>query len=157
MTLPILKFPDQRLRLENVEVTDFGEEFQILVNNMGLTMIEASGIGLAAPQIGKNIKMFILAVGKDKPRIFVNPQVTLLEGTVLSQEGCLSFPNSNEWIKRSERIHVRAQDRYGEWFELEADGLLANAIQHENDHLNGVLLIDKIDSIRQRFLRKKMR
>jgi len=155
MILPILKFPDNRLRLTNSEVTDFGEPFQKLVDNMEETMVTANGIGLAAPQVGKNIKMFIL--GMDGLLVFANPILSFAGEQVPSKEGCLSFPRSNEWIKRSENIQVRAQDRQGEWFELEATGLLAMAIQHEYDHLNGVLLIDKIDSIRQRFLRKKIR
>ncbi len=155
----ILHYPDKRLRNPGQPVTDFGPELQQLVDDMAETMYAAPGVGLAAPQIGVSLRLFVIdiATGEDEPsdlRVFINPEITSLEGEVLWEEGCLSFPGEREEVERAERVHVRALDRHGKPFEIEADGLLAIAIQHENDHLDGKLMIDRLSMLRRRIVHR---
>lgn len=157
----ILQYPDKRLRDPGQPVTDFGPELQRLVDDMAETMYAAPGVGLAAPQIGESVRLFIIdvATGEDEPsdlRVFVNPEIVERVGEVAWEEGCLSFPGVHEEIGRAERVKVRAQDRHGQSFELEADGLLAIAIQHENDHLDGKLMIDHLSVLRRRLVHRAM-
>lgn len=158
---PILQYPDKRLRDPGEPVTDFGEGFQRLVEDMAETMYAAPGVGLAAPQIGVSQRVFIVdtATDEDEPsdlRVFVNPEILDREGEIVFEEGCLSFPGVHEEIKRAERVKVRAQDRHGNSFELECDGLLAVAIQHENDHLEGKLMIDHLSVLKRRVVHRTM-
>ncbi|MEM1417226.1 MAG: peptide deformylase [Myxococcota bacterium] len=158
---PILHYPDKRLRVPGEPVTDFGPELQTLVDDMAETMYAAPGVGLAATQLGIAKRLFIVdtATGDDEPsdlRVFVNPEILEKHGEICFDEGCLSFPGAREEIKRAERVKVRAQDQHGETFELEADGLLAVAIQHENDHLDGKLMIDKLGVLGRRLLHRSM-
>ena len=158
---PILHYPDERLREVGEPVTDFGEELQTLVDDMAETMYAAPGVGLAATQLGIAKRLFIIdtASDDDEPsdlRVFVNPEIVELRGEIDFDEGCLSFPGARERVARGEWVRVKAQDRHGEWFELEADGLLAIAVQHENDHLDGKLMIDKLGVLRRRMLHRSM-
>lgn len=157
----ILHYPDKRLRDPGLPVTDFGPELQKLVEDMAETMYAAPGVGLAATQIGEAKRLFIIdvATGDDEPsdlRVFVNPEILERNGDVRWEEGCLSFPGVHEEIDRAERVKVRAQDREGKTFELEADGLLAIAIQHENDHLDGKLMVDHLGLIKRRLVHRQM-
>ncbi len=157
----ILHYPDKKLRDAGERVTDFGPAFQKLVDDMAETMYAAPGVGLAAPQIGEPVRLFIvdIAVGEDQPselRVFVNPEIVETVGEITWEEGCLSFPGIREDVDRAERIKVRALDRHGEPFELEADGLLAIAIQHEYDHLEGKLMIDHLSMLRRRLVHRAM-
>ncbi len=157
----ILHYPDKRLRNPGEPVAEFGPELEQLVEDMAETMYAAPGVGLAATQIGEPLRLFIIdvATGDDEPsdlRVFVNPEILDCEGDVVWEEGCLSFPGVHEDVERAERVRVRAQDAKGETFELEADGLLAVAIQHENDHLDGKLLIDRLGLIRRRLVHRQM-
>ena len=157
----ILHYPDKRLRNPGKSVTDFGPELQTLIDDMAETMYAAPGVGLAAPQIGESLRLFIIdvATADDAPsdfRVFVNPEIVEREGDVVWEEGCLSFPGVHEEIKRAERVKVRAQDREGKPFELEADGLLAIAIQHENDHLDGKLMVDHLSVLKRRLVHRAM-
>jgi len=157
----ILHYPDKRLREPGKPVTDFGPELATLVEDMAETMYAAPGVGLAATQIGEPVRLFIVdvATGDDDPsdlRVFVNPEIVGREGVQCWEEGCLSFPGVHEEIERAERVRVRAQSETGERFELEADGLLAVAIQHENDHLDGKLMIDHLGLIRRRLVHRSM-
>lgn len=158
---PILHYPDKRLRIPGEPVVDFGPEFQQLVDDMAETMYAAPGVGLAAPQLGVAKRLFIIdvATGEDEPselRVFVNLEFVDRQGVVAFEEGCLSFPGVREDIDRAERVKVRALDRHGEAFELEADGLLAIALQHENDHLDGKLMIDHLSILRRRLVHRSM-
>ena len=158
---PILHYPDKRLRIPGEEVRAFGPDFQTLIDDMAETMYAAPGVGLAAPQIGVSLRVFIIdtATDEDEPsalRVFVNPELVDKEGTIFFDEGCLSFPGAREEIERSETLTVRALDRHGEPFELVADGLLAIALQHENDHLDGKLMIDRLGVLRRRMLHRAM-
>ena len=134
-------------------VTKFDDRLATLLDDMRETMIAADGIGLAGPQVGMLRRLFVVWDTTDAPEEipedyeykfidFVNPEILAVsEEEETSYEGCLSFPGHNGAVTRPEAIKVRAQDRNGEWFELEADGLLARCIQHENDHLDGVTIM----------------
>jgi len=157
----ILHYPDKRLRSPGQPVTDFGPALQKLIEDMAETMYAAPGVGLAATQIGEPVRLFIVdtATGDDEPsdlRVFVNPEILERHGDVRWEEGCLSFPGVHEEIDRAERVKVRAQDRDGAAFELEADGLLAVAIQHEHDHLDGKLMVDHLGLIKRRLVHREM-
>jgi peptide deformylase len=119
-------------------------------------MYAAPGVGLAATQIGEAVSIFLVDIAsEDEPsdlKVFINPEIVERQGTQTWEEGCLSFPGVSEEIKRAERVKVRALDRAGTPFELEAEGLLAVAIQHELDHLDGVLMIDKVGPLKKRMM-----
>lgn len=158
---PILSYPDKRLRIPGEKVTEFGPELDRLIEDMAETMYAAPGVGLAAPQIGVSLRLFIVdtASGEDEPsdlRVFINPEIVEKHGEIAFDEGCLSFPGEREEIQRAERVKVRALDRDGQPFELEAEGLLAVAIQHENDHLEGKLMIDHLSVLRRRLVHRSM-
>lgn len=159
MIRTILHYPDKRLRDPGKKV-EFTPELQTLIDDMAETMYAAPGVGLAATQIGEPLQLFIVDIAsEDEPselRVFVNPQILEREGEVSWQEGCLSFPGVQEDIDRAAKVRVRAQDRNGKWFELDAEGLLAVAIQHEYDHLQGVLMIDKMGPLKKRLTHRKM-
>jgi peptide deformylase len=132
-----------------------------LIDDMAETMYAAPGVGLAAPQIGVSKRLFIIDVATedDEPsdlRVFINPEIVALEGETTFNEGCLSFPGAREDVDRAERVTVRAVDKDGKPFELQAEGLLAIAIQHENDHLDGRLMIDHLSVLRRRLLHRAM-
>ena len=157
----ILQYPDKRLRRPGEAVETFDAALEALVDDMAETMYAAPGVGLAAPQIGVSQRIFIIdtASGEDEPsdlRVFINPEITRREGTTVFDEGCLSFPGAREEIERAERVTVRARDVHGHVFELDADGLLAIAIQHENDHLDGRLMIDHLSPLKRRVLHRAM-
>ena len=156
----ILHFPDKRLRDAGKPVTDFGPALQALIDDMAETMYAAPGVGLAATQIGEALQLFVVdCAGEDEPsdfRVFINPTFLEKQGSCTWEEGCLSFPGVQEEIDRAAKVKVRAQDRHGAWFELEAEGLLAIALQHEFDHLQGVLMIDHMGPLKKRMVQRKM-
>jgi peptide deformylase len=156
----ILHYPDKRLRIPGEPVTDFGPELQQLVDDMAETMYAAPGVGLAATQIGESKRLFIVDVssgeGPSDLRIFVNPEFVKTEGKIEWEEGCLSFPGVHSDVTRAERVKMRAQDRHGEWFEIEADELMAIALQHEFDHLIGKLMIDHLSPLKRRLVHRAM-
>jgi peptide deformylase len=158
----ILYFPDKRLRVRAKPVERFDAELKRLVDDMAETMYAGHGVGLAAPQVGVPLRVFVIDAAnneEDAPsdlRVFINPSIVSTEGEVVWNEGCLSFPGIREDVRRAERVKVRAQDASGEFFELEAEGLLAIAIQHENDHLDGTLIIDHLSLLRRRLVRRAM-
>lgn len=161
MIRPILFYPDKRLREPGKEVAEFDAELHRLIEDMAETMYAAPGVGLAAPQLGISKRLFIVdaATGDDEPsdlRVFINPEILATEGETIFNEGCLSFPGIREDIDRFERVTVRALDKDGKPFELEADGLLAIAIQHETDHLDGKLMIDHLSVLRRRLVHRAM-
>jgi peptide deformylase len=156
----ILHYPDARLREPGKRVEAFTPELGKLIDDMAETMYAAPGVGLAATQIGEPLQLFVVDCAADgEPsdlRVFVNPEILALEGETMFDEGCLSFPGAREEIQRAQKVRVRAQDRSGAWFELEAEGLLAVAVQHEYDHLQGVLMIDRLGPLKKRLLHRKM-
>lgn len=156
----ILHYPDKRLREKAVPVTEVTDEIRRLVDDMAETMYDAPGVGLAATQIGVAKRIFVIDIaGKDEPsefRAFINPEILTREGETTWEEGCLSFPTINEEIKRADRVTVRATGADGKVFELDADGLLAVAIQHELDHLDGILMIDRVSMLKKKMINRKM-
>jgi peptide deformylase len=158
---PILQYPDKRLRDPGLPVEVFDAELQTLIDDMAETMYAAPGVGLAATQIGVALRLFIIDVAVDEDaasdlRVFINPDLVELTGSTSFSEGCLSFPGAREDINRAEQVRVRAFDRHGEPFEMLADGLMAIAVQHENDHLDGKLMIDRLSILRRRLLHRAM-
>lgn len=151
---PILSYPDPRLREPAKPVEEVNDEVRALIADMAETMYAAPGVGLAANQIGVDMRIFIIDIAdEDSPsdlKVFINPEIVTVEGVQTWEEGCLSFPGVNEEIKRAQRVRVRALNEQGQPFELEAEGLMAVALQHENDHLNGVLMIDKFSALKRR-------
>jgi len=156
--LKILEFPDKRLRRVSEAITTFDRGLKRLSDNMLMTMYEEKGIGLAAPQVNKPVRLIVMDISEDRdqPLVFVNPVVSSFEGNVESNEGCLSVPDIKTDIKRHETITLNAQNLKGTAISLEADGLLSICIQHEIDHLNGKLFIDYISDIKLQRLRKKV-
>jgi peptide deformylase len=156
----ILHYPDARLREPGKRVDRVTAEIQQLVDDMAETMYAAPGVGLAATQIGELHQIFVVdCAAEGEPsdfRVFINPEILSRDGSTTFEEGCLSFPGAREEIERAARVRVRAQDREGTWFELETEGLLAIAIQHEYDHLQGVLMIDRLGPLKKRLLHRKM-
>ncbi|MBR3058483.1 MAG: peptide deformylase [Clostridiales bacterium] len=137
---------DPILRKTSRPVEKFDQKLATLLDDMAETMyFENRGIGIAAVQVGILRRAFVVDVGDENGKLeFVNPEIYEREGAALGIEGCLSCPGKNGYVERPTRIKVRAQDRNGEWFDLEAEGLLAVCICHEYDHLDGILFIDKI-------------
>jgi len=161
---PILIYGDPRLEAVNGPVTDFGPVLDEVVEDLFETGWNAPGLGVAAPQIGINLRLATIdvSVGKDPSAkmVIANPEILSTAGKAQVEEGCLSFPGLFTSLQRPQRLRVRAQDRHGEWREIDADGLLAQAICHEVDHLDGVLLVHHLRGLkRQMFLRRvtKMR
>ena len=155
-----MHYPDPRLREKGEHVSAVTDEIKKLVDDMAETMYAAPGVGLAATQIGEAVQIFVVDTAEEGApsdfRVFINPEILEREGDVTWNEGCLSFPGVNEEIERAAKVRVRAQGRDGKTFELEAEGLLAVAIQHEYDHLQGVLMIDHMGPLKKRMTHRKM-
>lgn len=173
-SLPILTYPEPVLSKAALPVSKFDKDLELLVKNMLYTMYHAPGIGLAAPQIGESIRLFVLDVNYDReeitnaagkeeyrlsgfnPMVFINPLITGTTGTTTYEEGCLSVPGVYEEVKRHKSIHVKYQDLKGNFHELEADDMLSICIQHENDHLDGVVFIERLSNLKKNFYKKKI-
>jgi peptide deformylase len=159
--LPILEFPDPRLRTQAAPVDPApipDPAFQRLVDDMFESMYEAPGIGLAASQVDVHQRFMVIDVSEDKsrPLVFINPEITVRAGEQVYQEGCLSVPGIFADVTRANEITVKALDRHGQPFELQADGLLAVCIQHEMDHLIGKLFVDYLSPLKREMVRKKL-
>jgi len=162
MVREIRVYPDEVLRKRAEEVKEFDEELKALVKDMFDTMYEKGGIGLAANQIGvlKRVIVIDVKASSENPeereqRVFINPEIVSSEGELFENEGCLSLPGLFKRVKRAAKVKVKAQDVDGNEFELEAEGLLSRALQHEIDHLNGVLFIDRLSPIQRRLALEK--
>ena len=157
--LQILEFPNANLRKIATPVTIFDEELDVLIDNMLETMYEAEGIGLAATQVNVHKRFLVLDVSeeRDRPQIFVNPTFEIIKEELSEyDEGCLSVPGFYETVSRPEGIKVSAQDRKGDPFELEAEGILSTCIQHEIDHLDGKLFVDYLSALKRNRIRDKL-
>ncbi len=156
----ILLYPDKRLRVHAEPVEKVTPEVLSLIEDMKETMYAAPGCGLAAPQIGVALRIFIVdTAGEEEPsdlRVFVNPEIVEREGKVVWEEGCLSFPGVHEEIERAAKVTVRATNERGEQVELTVEGLLGVAVQHENDHLDGILMIDHMGALKRRLALRKL-
>lgn len=158
--LPILSYPDPRLRTIAKPVQKVDDDIKTLIEDMIETMYDAKGIGLAATQVDRHIQLIVmdLSENNDNPRVFINPKVTpLVEDKKPYEEGCLSVPDVYDSVERPTKVKIEALDRDGNAFEEEAEGLLAICIQHEMDHLNGVLFVDYLSRLKQTRARDKVR
>ena len=157
--LPIIKFGDDVLRRPTAPVTDFDDALQKLIDDMVVTMYAAPGVGLAANQVGvsKRLMVIDLSVGKrpQELHVFINAEIVERLGQITEDEGCLSIPDFTETVTRPERVKVRYLDRNGEQREMWGEGLMARALCHETDHLNGMLFVDHLRGFKKdRILRK---
>ena len=171
MILPIYIYPEPALREPADDVAEDSTELQALIDNMIETMHGAAGIGLAAPQVGRSIRLFVVdlsAMATDlaeqgevvpgEPLVFINPEIVDESDDVVEyEEGCLSIPDIRDVVERPERVRMRYLDRQFEEQEVEVEGLLARVIQHEYDHLEGILFIDLLSPFRRRMLRRRLR
>ena len=155
--LPILEYPDPRLRTRAQPVTKFDTELKTLVADLFETMYAAPGIGLAATQVDVHKRVLVCDVGTEtrEPYCLINPEILSAEGSANSEEGCLSVPEYYDFVDRAAVIEVRAYDPDGKPFELKAEGMLAVCIQHEMDHLEGKLFVDYLSELKRERLKKK--
>jgi len=157
--LKILHYPDKRLHTVARPVEAVDDAIRQLAADMAETMYAAPGIGLAATQVDRHIRMIVVDVSekRDDLRVFINPEIVEAEGEALGEEGCLSVPGIYDKVTRAQRIRVRALDLEGEPFELEAEGLLGVCIQHEIDHLKGKVFVEYLSRLKQDRIRQKLR
>jgi peptide deformylase len=162
MIYPIVKYGHPVLENPAETITEFDTpELQKLVEDMFESMYAAKGVGLAAPQIGigRRISVIDTSVGEDpsKRLVLINPEIVKVEGTQVGEEGCLSVPGFREQVKRGNRVTLRAQNVKGEFFEITGEELLARALLHETDHLNGRLYITHVSALKRDLLKRKIR
>lgn len=162
MILPIVKYGDPVLETPCDPIEDFNTpELDRLVADMFETMYDAKGVGLAAPQVGLTKRLTVIDCSsgeeEDEKLVLINPRIVEAEGEQVGEEGCLSIPGFREDVKRPMRVKVQAQDASGQWFEIEGDELLARAICHENDHLNGILFLQHISALKRELIKRKIR
>ena len=161
MILKVVKYPEPVPSQPGEPVTEFDDELKKLVEDMFETMYASQGIGLAAPQVAvsKRVTVIDLSQGKDPEQklVLVNPEVILREGKQYEEEGCLSFPEIREKVQRASKVKVRAQDLKGKWFEMDGEELLSRAFQHEIDHLDGMLFIFRMSSLKRDLVLRKIR
>ncbi len=158
--LPILNYPDPRLRTVASPVKEVNAAVKTLIADMIETMYDAKGIGLAATQVDRHIQLIVMDLSEkqDSPRVFINPKITpLVEDKQPYEEGCLSVPTVYDSVERPTKVKIEALDEEGKAFEEIAEGLLAVCIQHEIDHLNGILFVDYLSSLKQSRARDKVR
>ena len=156
--LPILKYPDDRLHTVAKRVDEVNEELRSFIEDMAETMYAASGIGLAATQVNRHERVIVIDVSDshDDLLVLINPEITHQEGACVGEEGCLSVPGIFEKVERSERISIKALDKFGDEYTLEADGLLSVCIQHEIDHLDGKVFVEYLSRLKQSRIVKRL-
>ena len=156
--LKVLEFPDPRLRTRAVPVEAVDDALRGLISDMFETMYEAPGIGLAATQVDVHKRLLVADVSSEKtePHALINPEIVAREGTVVTEEGCLSVPGFYAEVERAESIRVAFLDRDGNPQELDMDGLLAVCVQHEMDHLDGKLFVDYLSEAKRQRIRKRL-
>jgi peptide deformylase len=154
---PLRYFGDPVLRRHCREVEEIDDAVRTLIEDLVDTMYAEEGVGLAAPQVGVPLRVFVYDVQDPgmEPGVLINPRIVEAEGSVRESEGCLSIPNLSEIVERSAHVVVEGLDREGEPVRIEADGLLSRCLQHERDHLDGVLFIDRVSPLKRRMLLKK--
>jgi peptide deformylase len=159
--LKILTYPDPRLKKKSSPVEKIDKEIEKLIDDMTETMYDAPGVGLAAPQVGVNLRVIVVDVSareQDSPGLIelINPEIISSEGMMVGEEGCLSIPGFSSEVKRKAKVKVKGLDRKGNLIELEGTGLLARAFQHEIDHIDGILYIDRLSRLKRELLKKKI-
>ena len=162
MIRKIVKYGDPVLETRCEPVEEFNTpELEQLIVDMFETMYDAKGVGLAAPQIGVSKRLTVIDCSggedEDEKVVLINPRIVAAEGEQVGEEGCLSIPGFREDVKRPMRVKVHAQDTKGDWIEVEGEELLARAICHENDHLNGILFFQHVSSLKRELIKRKIR
>ena len=161
MILKIVKYPEPVLSQPGEPVTEFNAELHRLVADMFETTYANQGIGLAAPQVGvsKRVTVIDLSMGKEPndKLVIINPEIIFSAGKQYEDEGCLSFPDIREKVSRAARVRIRAQDEHGKWFEKDAEELLSRCLQHEIDHLDGMLFIFRMSALKRDLSLRKIR
>ena len=157
--LPILEYPDARLKRIASPVTEFTPAVQTLVKDMAETMYAAPGIGLAATQVNVHKRIVVIDISETKNdlKVFINPQIVMADGEIVGEEGCLSVPGYFDTVTRASHVVVKAQDAFGKLFELEATDLLAVCIQHEMDHLIGTVFVEHLSQLKQIRVKTRMK
>jgi peptide deformylase len=157
MILPILEYPDKRLRTVAKPVKKINDAVNKLIKDMFDTMYNAPGIGLAATQVNSHQRIIVIDVSENQndPISLINPEIIDKSGEIESEEGCLSVPSYYENVKRANNIRVKSLDQNGDTVQTNASGVLAICIQHEIDHLDGILFVDHLSKLKQKRLKKK--
>ena len=158
-TLEILTYPNPILRKAAKPIESIDEKIKKLASDMIETMYDAPGIGLAAPQVGESLRLITVDITQNREGriVLVNPEIISYEGECNEEEGCLSFPNFKETIQRKQKVTIKGLDIQGKEIHIPAEGLLAIAFQHEIDHLDGILLIDRISRLKRDIFKKKLK
>lgn len=156
--LKVLRFPDERLRTLAKPVTNFDQSLQTQIDNMFETMAEEKGIGLAATQVNFHQQLIVMDLQDDekRPQVFINPEIISSSGSFTNEEGCLSVPGIHALVDRAEYVTLKALDRNGDEFTVEAEGLFAICLQHEMDHLKGKLFVDYLSPLKRQRIRQKL-
>lgn len=159
--LPILTYPDPRLMRKSAHLETISTEIEGLLDDMAETMYDAPGVGLAAPQVGVNVRAIVVDISaqeENSPGLIklINPEIILSEGHQVGEEGCLSIPGFVSLVKRKERVIVSGLDEQGKHAEIDAYGLLARVFQHEIDHVDGILFIDRLSRLKRELFRKRV-
>ena len=161
MILNIVKYPEPVLSQPGEPVTEFNDELRKLAADMFETTYASQGIGLAAPQVGvsKRLTVIDLSMGKNPADkiVLINPEIISSEGKLYDEEGCLSFPEIKEKVVRAAKVRIRAQDERGKWFEMDAEELLSRCMQHEIDHLDGILFLFRMSALKRDLILRKIR
>jgi peptide deformylase len=159
--LPILIYPSPVIRKKSLKVTSINGELQRLIDDMMETMYAAPGVGLAAPQVGALRQVIVVDPHDErkltKPMALINPELVAADGQIVEEEGCLCIPDLREGVPRFKRVVVKAYDRNEQEFVLEASDLLARILQHEIDHLNGVLFIDRLSPAKRQLVKRRLK
>jgi peptide deformylase len=160
----IRTYPDPVLRTKTAGVEKIDSSLDRLIQDMIETMHAAPGVGLAANQVGVSLQLAVIDLSARENSeqrhplfVIINPEIVSSEGSIVEEEGCLSIPDYSEKVKRAARVKVRAQDRTGKPFEIEAEGLLAKALQHEIDHLNGLLFVDRLSPLKKNIFKRRFK
>lgn len=157
--LPVLRFPDEKLRTKATPVTDVNDDIREIISNMFDTMYDENGVGLAATQVNIHQRIVVIDVSenKDQPYVLINPEIIKKSAdTLVNEEGCLSVPGCYAKVDRSTAVTVKALDKNGKEFTLDGEELLAICIQHELDHLNGILFVDYLSPLKRQRFKKKL-
>lgn len=158
--LEIVTYPAPILKQKTLPITDIDERLERLMDDMAQTMYAAPGLGLAAVQVGVNLSLLIYDIvenDKHNLRVLINPRIITREGSMISEsEGCLSVPDFRADVKRAEAVSVEGLDRFGKPVKIDAEGLLAIVLQHEIDHLEGMLFIDRISPLKRQLYKRRV-
>ena len=157
--LKILQYPDERLHKIATVVPEITQDIRLLVENLAETMYHASGIGLAATQVNVHQRVIVIDISEthDQLNVFINPEISAKTGNAEFREGCLSLPGIFDKVERAELITIRALNLQGEYFEMQAEGLLAVCIQHEIDHLEGKVFVEYLSQLKQSRIQTKLK